>query len=455
MIIVIGGGITGLAAAYELLRRRLPFVLLEASDRVGGLIATERIGGFTLDAGPDSLLAQKPAAIELCGELGLGPQLMATSPPRTAFVLKRGRLHRLPSPSVLGIPTTSAGAMRYDLLSWRARLRLALEPLVPRADPGDESVASFFRRRFGPDTVDLIAQPLLGGIHAGDIEHLSIASLFPRLVAAERHPRKVMRALRSQPPVGHVRDGLFRALRDGMGALTSAIVTSLPPAAVRLRSAATSLGARDGAWHVGHGGTSVAAGAVILAAPAPTAAALLAPLDPDAARICGGVPYVSTASIALGYRRAQIAHPLRGSGFVVARAHNRLRITACTWVSSKWEARAPRDHALIRAFVGGTHDEDAVDLQDEELIGMAAAELSPVLGISGAPVLARVFRCRNAGAQHTVGHQGRMRELAERLRRHPGLFAVGSGFDSIGIPDCVANGRRAAAEAADYVTMKR
>ena len=224
MIIVIGAGITGLAAAYELSSRGVPFQLLEASPRAGGLIHTEHVDGFTVEAGPDSILAQKPAAIELCEALGLGPRLISTTPPRTAFVLKKGRLHPLPSPSILGIPTTWRGIAKYDLLSPVARARLAIETVIPRrprqgtGSRDDESVGAFFRRRFGAAAVDLIAEPLLGGIHAGDIESLSIASLFPRLVEAETRRRSVIRAF------GHTQrasasDGLFRSLGSGMGEL--------------------------------------------------------------------------------------------------------------------------------------------------------------------------------------------------------------------------------------------
>ena len=200
MIVIIGAGITGLAAAYELTQRGAPFVVLESSHRAGGLILTEQIDGFTIDAGPDSMLVQKPAAIQLCNELGLGGRMISTNSPRTAFVLKDGHLFPLPSPSILGIPTTWSGLAGFDLLSPAGRARLALEPAVQRADPGDdESVASFFRRRFGDETVDLIAQPLVGGIHAGDVESLSIRSLFPRLAEAEARHGSVIDAFRREP----------------------------------------------------------------------------------------------------------------------------------------------------------------------------------------------------------------------------------------------------------------
>jgi len=453
LIIIIGGGITGLAAAFELSTRGVPFQLLEASPRAGGLIRTDHVDGFTIEAGPDSVLAQKPAAIELCEALGLGPRLISTTPPRTAFVLKKGRLHPLPSPSVLGIPTTWRGIAAYDLLSPIARARLAIEPLVPpRRRPGprpddDESVGGFFRRRFGPATVDLIAEPLLGGIHAGDIDSLSIASLFPRLVEAEIRRGSVIRAFSGTGRAGAA-DGLFRSLGSGMGELVTAIERRLPAGSIRCDSPVRGV-VKDGAtWHVSTADGVLPARAVVLACPAHAAARVLAPVDGPAAALCAEVPYVSTASVALAWPREAVRHPLAGSGFVVARAHNALRIAACTWVSSKWSGRAPAGTVLLRAFVGGAHDPDAVDLPDERLVEVVSRELAVILGIEGVPILSRVYRWQRAGAQHNVGQIARVAEIESRLARQGAIVVAGSGFRSVGIPDCIADGRAAAARAA-------
>jgi oxygen-dependent protoporphyrinogen oxidase len=446
MVVIVGAGITGLAAAYALSARGVPLVVLEASSRAGGLIHTEHVEGFTIDAGPDSLLAQKPAALELCQALGLGPRLMPTTPPRTAFVLKRGRLHPLPSPSVLGIPTTWRGIATYDLLPLLGRARLALEPIAPRRVEEDESVGSFFRRRFGRSTVDLIAEPLLGGIHAGAIDVLSIKSVFPRFADAEARCGSILRAFRHTQPPG-TGEGLFRSLTGGMSELVSAIERGLPEGSIRCDSPVTAI-ARDGAgWRVSTAAAAWPARAVVIASPARVAARLLAPVDDRAAALCAEVPYVSTASVALAWPRQAVRHPLAGSGFVVARRHNALRMTACTWVSSKWSGRAPAGTVLLRAFVGGAHDPDAVDLPGDHLVDLVARELDGVLGIDGPPILARVHRWREAGAQHNVGQIARVTEIESRLAHHPGLFVAGSGFRSVGIPDCIADGRAAAVRA--------
>ena len=445
MIAIVGGGITGLAAAYELTVRGVPFLLFEASPRLGGIIRTEQVNGFTIEAGPDSILAQKPAAIGLCEALGLGPRLITTTPPRTAFVLSGGRLSALPSPSVLGIPTTWNGLFHYDLLSAKARARLALERVVRRrASDEDESVGAFFRRRFGAETVTAIAEPLLGGIHAGDIEALSIRSLFPRFVDAESKHGSVLRAFRG----GSARsDGPFRSLLGGMEELVTTLQARLPRESVRSNSIVETISPAHQSWNVTSAGVTTTAHAVILACPAHAAAHLLTPLDAMAAQLCAEVPYVSTVSIALAWPRAAVRHPLNGSGFVVARRSSNLRLTACTWVSSKWNRRAPAGIVLLRAYVGGAHDPAAVDMTDEALVELACRELQPVLGLAGPPQLARIYRWRRAGPQHNVGQIARVAEIERRLTERRGLFVAGSGFRSVGIPDCIADGRAAATAA--------
>jgi oxygen-dependent protoporphyrinogen oxidase len=449
-VAIIGAGITGLAAAYELSRRGVSVAVFESSARAGGLIRTERDDGFTIEAGADSLLVSKPAGVALVRELGLETEMLRVRTPG-AFVLRGRRLHRLPSPSLLGLPLTWRALGSYDLLPWHARLRLALEPRVPRrTSADDESVASFFRRRFGPDTVDLIAQPLLGGIHAGDIEQLSMQSLFPRLLELERTQGSVLGKTGTAPFSGEEKRGQppfspFVSLRGGMSTLVDALFRALPEGTVHFNSPVERVERLTGGWHLFGKGASHAARAVVFAAPAYLVGRLIAPLDAEAADLCTRVPYVSTASVALAWPRAAVAHPLDGTGFVVARRHSDVRITAATWVSSKWESRAPDNAVLIRAFLGGAHDPHAVDLTDEEMANVVRTDLESVLGITAPPSLVRVFRWRDAGAQHTVGHLARVEAIETRLGAVGGLYVAGSGFRSVGIPDCVADARRVAA----------
>lgn len=426
-ITIIGAGITGLSAAYELHKRGVTPIVLEAGPRAGGLIRTERVDGFTIEAGPDSVLATKPAALDLAREVGLEAEILHVRTPG-AYVLRGHRLFRLPSPSRLGLPLTWRALAKYDLLPWRARLRLARNFVLPNRHPisaSDMSVAEFFRRRYGPETVDLIAQPLLGGIHAGDIEELSMASLFPTLFTD---------VTSESPAASRSSVSPFRSFRGGMGTLVDALERALPPGTVCCNTPARTIGPTP----------------ILIAAPAYVASALLEPIDATAAALCARVPYVSTASVALAWARRDVPHPLDGTGFVVARRHSDVRITACTWISSKWTHRAPDDAALLRAFIGGAHDPAVVDLTDDEIVAIARRDLGAVLGIRAAPSMARVFRWRRAGAQHTVGHLDRVAEIARRLEPR-GIFVAGSGFRSVGIPDCVADARRVAIAAAEFL----
>lgn len=465
-VVVAGGGIAGLAAAYELAARGADFVLLESSERLGGLIDTRHESEMIIENGADSILVDKPGALRLCDELGLGARLVSTLPPRTAFVLANQRLYPLPSPSIFGLPTTFGGAARFGLLPWPARARLVAEGLVPRrSTTEDESVASFFGRRFGKATVPLVAEPLLGAIHAGDVERLSIEATVPRLARAELEHSSVLRAFRHRRPAA-AGGGVFRSFPGGMGEIVGAIRARLPAAAVRLRTAVTRLERQHDGWRVTAGRATASratagratasnvaftARAVILAVPASAAARLLETVDPDAASLCAQVPYVSTVSVALAWPRRSLSHPLDGSGFVVARRHSRARILACTWVSSKWAGRAPAETALLRVFFGGALDPDAINASDAELIDTAARDLGAVLGISGPPVFARVHRWHDAGAQHHVGHRARIVALDARLATLPGLSVAGSGFRVTGVPDCIDDGRAVAAAAYDRI----
>ncbi len=454
-VAVIGGGITGLAAAYELHRRAIPFTLFERSPRLGGVIRTDQVDGFTIDAGPDSLIVQKPAALALCREIGLEPRLVSTLPPRTAFVVRHGALHPLPPASVFGIPTRLGPLLSSGLLTWGGKARMAMELIVsPREETADESVASFFRRRFGAEAVDYIADPLLAGIHAGDVARLSMQTLFPRLVETERTHGSVIRGFRKlvAARAGRGNDGgLFRSLPGGLEELVSALVGRLPTTAIRCGVAATSIRG-TGPFQIGASrGAGVLARQVVLAAPASVSAALLQPLDADLGRLCAGIPHTSTATVALAYPRRAVGHPLSGTGFVVPRVETSLAIMAGTWVSSKWPHRAPDDHVLMRGFLGGARDPGVLDRADADLAAAVHRDLATLLRIDAGPSLTRVFRWPGANPQHDVGHADRVAAIDARLTRFSGLHLAGAAFRGVGIPDCVVAGRAAATAAAEAI----
>ena len=457
-VVVVGGGIAGLAAAYELSRRNISFVVLERAARAGGVIFSEEIDGFTIDGGPDSLLIQKPEAIALCREIGLGDRLVSTMPPRVAYIERGGRLHALPAASVLGIPTRLRPFVTTTLFSWAAKLRMGAELFVtPKRDEADESIGAFMRRRFGDEAVTYLAEPLLAGIHAGDVERLSMHALFPRLVDAEREHGSLLKAFRR--PVRNPQsatasaEGAFKSLPGGLSEMIRALVRALGEEHVRLHAGVESItGCGPFVVRTAAGG-DIEAQAVVVATPAYAAAPLLRGRDEELARLAGEIPYASAATVALAFKRPHVGHTLVGSGFVVPRVEQ-TGILAASWLSSKWPNRAPADRVLMRTFIGGARDPQALERSDDELIRTSLAALKPLLRIDHDPLFTRVYRWDRGNAQHEVGHLERMQAIERALTRHPGLFVTGSGFRGVGIPDCVADGRKTGAQVAAWLLDK-
>jgi oxygen-dependent protoporphyrinogen oxidase len=446
--IVVGAGIAGLAAAYELSKSGVACVVLERAARAGGVIFSEEVDGFTIDGGPDSLLVQKPAAIALCQELGLGDRLVPTKPPRLAYIQRDGKLHALPAASVLGIPTRVGPFVRSSLFSWPGKVRMGAELFIPprrKGDDADESIGAFIARRFGREAATYLAEPLLAGIHAGDVDRLSVRALFPQFVQAERAHGSLIRAFRSRstPGAGNV-DGAFRSLPGGLSEMIGALVRALPAGSVRMGVTVTGF-RYQGAGFVleATGSPPIEARAMILATPAFVTSALTREYDAELSRLCGEIPYASSAAVVLAYTRDAVGHPLNGSGFVVPRVEG-TGILAASWLSSKWPHRAPDDRVLLRAFVGGSRDPQALERSDPELVAQSVAALTPLLGIRGQPLFSRVYRWERANAQHEVGHLARMAVIERTLARHPGLYLTGSGFRGVGIPDCIADARATA-----------
>jgi oxygen-dependent protoporphyrinogen oxidase len=461
-VVIVGGGIAGLAAGFELSKRGTTFVILERAPRAGGVIFSEEIEGFTIDGGPDALLIQKPAAIALCRELGLGDRLVSTKLPRLAYIQRGGRLHALPAASVLGIPTRIGPFVGTRLFSWAGKIRMGAELFVPaRRDETDESIGAFITRRFGREAATYLAEPLLAGIHAGDVDRLSIRALFPRLVEAERQHGSLLKAFRR--PVGHPisktqpatsnSDGAFKSLPGGLSEMVRALVDAIGDSRILTSTAAVTIAGR-GPFHVEtSAGESIAASAVVLATPAYATSALLRDRDEELSRLADAVPYASAATVALAFTRERVRHALAGSGFVVPRVEH-TGILAASWLSSKWPNRAPADRVLMRTFHGGARDPQALDRSDAELVRTSLAAVRPLLGIDGNPLFTRVYRWERSNAQHNVGHLERLAAIEQALARHPGLFLTGSAWRGVGIPDCVADGRTTGAAAAQWLPSK-
>ncbi len=457
-VVVVGGGITGLAAARRLalLAPQASITLIEREDRLGGKIVTERVDGFTIEGGPDSFLSVKPRGIGLCEELGLGDHLQGTDERhRRTFVMKAGRLQRLPEGLTGLIPSRLGPMARTGLISPLGKARMGLDfVLPPRRDQRDETLAAFIERRLGREVYTRLIEPLMAGIYAGDGRQLSLAATFPHLRAGElRHGgliKGVLAAKRAGPaPSSSVpKRPPFLTPRQGMDVLVAALEADLRGRGCQLLTgvAVTALGQDPGSAPYRlrlDDGRTLTAEAVLLAAPAFVAAELVDALDPGAAADLRAIPHVSTATVSVAYRAADLPRSLDGYGYVVPRIERR-PVLACTWTSSKWPHRAPDGHVLIREFIGRAGQEEALAGSDAELLALVREEFRQTLGITAEPLLHRVFRWPLGMPQYTLGHLDRVAAVEARLGARPGLRVAGHAYRGVGIPDCIRSGETAA-----------
>jgi oxygen-dependent protoporphyrinogen oxidase len=456
-IAVVGGGIAGLAAAHRLIElsrtqeRPVRVTLLEAGRRLGGTIATERVDGFVIEAGPDSFISEKPWALALCERIGFTQRLVRTRDEhRRTYVVHGGRLHALPEGFFLLAPTRFLPLVTSRLFSWPGKLRMALDLFLPRGVPQtDESLGAFVTRRLGREALERVAQPLVGGIYTADADDLSLAATMPRFLEMERTSRSLIWAMWAQQrrapatrDTSGARWSLFVSVDDGMHGLVDAIARRLPEGTVRLGAGVTALARRD-RWTVVATDGALEVDGVVLATPAHHGAACLIGVDPQLAEELRGIPYASSATVSLAYRADQIPRGLDGFGFVVPLVEAR-SIIACTYSSVKYPGRAPEGHVLLRAFVGGAVQQHLFDQDDTAMAASVRAELRDLLGISGEPLLTRIHRHPQAMPQYRVGHLDRMRRIDACLAELPGLALAGSAYRGVGIPDCIHGGEQAA-----------
>jgi protoporphyrinogen/coproporphyrinogen III oxidase len=461
---VVGGGIAGLAAAHravEMARERgltLELALFEAGDRVGGTIQTERHEGFLVEYGPDSFLSEKPWALALCRRLGIEDRLIRTDDRfRRTYVAFRGRLHLLPDGFQLLAPTRLGPFVRSGLFSWPGKLRMAMDLVLPRGGDPDESLGGFVSRRLGREALERVAQPLVAGIYTADPDALSLAATMPRFLELERRERSVIlglwRTARRAPAeaagASGARWSLFVTFADGMEEFVRALAGRLPSDAIRLKERVASVTREGEGWRLGKAdGSAAVADGVIIATESHQAGRMLRYTDPSLSHLLDGIAYASSATVTLGWRRADIPHPLDGFGFVVPQVERR-PIIACTFSSVKYRGRAPDGFALLRVFVGGALNEAILDGDDETLSRVARAELGELLGIQAPPLFSRVSRYPKAMPQYHVGHLARVEAIEGCLRAHPGLALAGGAYRGVGIADCVHSGEDAAARMVD------
>jgi protoporphyrinogen/coproporphyrinogen III oxidase len=472
-IAIVGGGIAGLAAAYQLERERAggaaaDYSLFEAGERLGGSLATEIVDGAVLECGPDSFLTEKPAAAELCRELGLGGELIPSNDgARKTYIVVRNRLVALPDGLMFLVPTRLLPTALTPLFSLPTKVRMAMELLrTPRANRGeDEAVAALVERHYGREAVDRLADPLLAGIYGGDAAQLSARAVLPRLVEMERQygslTRGMLAAHRKMRAVAQSKNGakngsgpaarpIFTTLRGGMRQLTEALAARLDSTSVHLSAPVTAIEKDPDGWRVEAGGFVMVYDALIVASPAWAAGALLSPVDAALGGELAAIPYSSSITVNLVYDERKLGRLPEGFGFLVPPSEGRAML-ACTFAHRKFLGRTPPGKAVFRAFLGGMKNEDLLAETDAALVAIARRELREILGekaMSAAvePEHTQVSRWRRAMAQYAVGHKERVERIAARVAALPGLRLVGNAYDGIGIPDCIRLGRQAARE---------
>ena len=443
-VVVVGGGIAGLAAARRLQSAAgdVDVVLVEGDDVLGGKIRTERVDGFVIEAAPDSFLSRKERGVGLCEELGLGDELIGRRPENPRSFVRHGRdLHPLPEGLTGMIPTNLDAVERSALLSDEGKARFAAEVDVPAAaGDEDESVASFVTRRFGREAYERLVEPLMTGIYGGNGDLLSLRATFPQLSVLELEHGSLLRSLPAQSVTGDRPP--FVSLRGGMDTLVSALVASLGRTKLQLGSPVRRVVARAGGYDLELvDGETIRADGVVVATPAFVAAALLEELDADLAAAHAEIPYASSVVVTLAFSAQDVA-ALEGYGYVIPRAESR-DVLACTWSSQKWEGRAPAGEVLVRIYAGRFRGRDLALDSDAELVTLAREELA-LLGVDATPVLIRIQRWPLGMPQYVLGHLERLERIDAALAEHPGLAVAGAAYRGVGIPDCIRSGETAA-----------
>ncbi len=472
-LVIVGGGIAGLAAAYYALTRpQQPpdeVIILEKDDRWGGKIATDRVDGFVIEGGPDTFIAMKPWGMALARELGIADRLHGSNPvQKNTYILHKGRLLPLPGGLTMMIPTDFRGMLATGLISWPGKVRMGLDFLLPPAKaPGEESLGQFVTRRLGREAYEALIEPLMSGIYAGDGDKLSLQATFPYLRDLEiKHGglvRGALAAKRERMRKGGSNPGsrsMFVTPKTGLAELVEALVARLGElgAELRLETQVDALEMANAGrstnkerrpqtaspmyrLHLANGDT-LESDRVILATPAYVTARLMRSYDPELAALLDAIPYASTATVILAYDLQDVPRPLDGYGYVIPRREGR-RALACTWTSTKFPHRAPEDKALLRVFVGRAGQEEDIEWTEEGLLQIAREELQLTLGITAEPLLTRVFIWPQAMPQYNVGHPARVHRIMAKIEQWPGLALAGNAYHGIGIPDCIHSGEMA------------
>jgi len=467
-IAIIGGGISGLSAAFTLEEKRqsgapIEYVLFESAPRLGGVLLTDHVDGCLVEAGPDSFIREKPWAADLCRKLGLADQLIGSNDAdrKTYIVVRkndRDRLVVMPDGLMFMVPTKILPTVMSPLFSLGTKMRMAAEWFhPPHKVAGDETVAQLVERHYGSEMVDLLADPLLSGIYGGEASQLSVRAVLPRFADMEAQHGSLGRAmLASRKKMALAAKGpsrpLFTSLKEGMQQMVDALLTRLEPSALRTSSIVQSVQPQDDGWTVSAGYASDQFDAIIIAAPAHAAAAALQTADANLSRELYQINYSSSITVTLGFDESVRSSLPPGFGFLVPRSAGH-RMLAATFVHNKFPHRAPANRALIRCFLAGARDEEILSSSEDEILAIVRDELRQIIGLKAEPLFARVYKWKAAMAQYSVGHLDRVARIQSLCERLPGLALAGNGFSGIGVPDCVRSGTEAATKVLSQMGM--
>ncbi|GIO25706.1 protoporphyrinogen oxidase [Ornithinibacillus bavariensis] len=463
-IVIVGGGITGLTAAYymqkALKEEALPYEvkLVEASDRLGGKIITHKQDGFTIERGPDSMIARKKPGMKLVEELGLKDEVIRNGTGQS-YILVQGKLHKMPKGAFMGVPMQIGPFLKTGLVSPFGKLRALLDLVKGKGDASvDQSLGAFMRRRFGNELVENEIEPLLSGIYSGDIDEMSLMATFPHFYQLEQNygslikglkqtmPKPVKTKEKGNPP------GAFFSFKNGLETMVHKLVEKLDEGTILLNNAVDHIEKKDNGYHVLlSSGDVIKAVAVIATTPHKTLPKMFSQYD--FLQGFSNVPSSSVANVALAFEQSAIKQDIDGTGFVVSR-NSDFRITACTWTHKKWPSSTPKGKALIRCYVGRPSDQEVVDLPDEDLVELVLKDLNKTMNITAMPEFSVISRWRNVMPQYTVGHMERIAKARKEASEHlPGVYFVGSSFNGVGIPDCIEQAEKAVEQVRKYLSI--
>jgi oxygen-dependent protoporphyrinogen oxidase len=472
-IAIIGGGIAGLSAAYELEQQRqsgadIDYVLYEASPRLGGVLQTDHLEGCLVEAGPDSFLTEKPWASDLCAELGIANEIIGSNDAaRKTYILVNNRLVPMPDGLMFLVPTKILPTVLSPLFSLSTKFRMAREFFYPPHDVTnpthgeDETVAALVKRHYGQEMVERLADPLLSGVYGGEADQLSVRAVLPRFADMEAKYGSLGRAMLSQRKAAAKKAPatprpIFSSLRDGMSRLVEVLATRLNPERLRTNIPITEIQRREYGWLVNTAAGGSSFDAVILATPTPAAAQLIRHSAPELAQELNEIRYSSSITVGLVYDAAIAKNLPEGFGFLVPHTEKK-RMLACTFVHNKFPHRAPENCCLLRCFLGGSRDEAALSLSNDEILAIVRRELDDILtprgGLAVAPLAARVYKWPRSMAQYSVGHIDRLERIRQLLQETPRLTLAGNGYRGIGVPDCIRTGREAAIQMLGYLGL--